>query len=76
MVIFYDITTKEIKYTERDSILPKLPEGTTEDKINLLKEQNIAFVSVPYELDLEIFNYKVTFDENNNFIGLQPKEVI
>ena len=75
MVIFYDIETKEIRYTERDSMLPTLPGGTTEEKINLLKEQNIAFVSVPYELDLEVFNYKVAFDESNNFIGLQPKEV-
>ncbi|MDU5109753.1 MAG: hypothetical protein E6248_04870 [Clostridium sp.] len=75
MVIFYDIETKEIKYTERDSMLPNLPGGTTEEKIDLLRKENIGFVSVAYELDLEVFNYKVAFDEKNNFIGLQPKEV-
>lgn len=73
MVIFYDLNTKEIMRTERDTILPILPIGTTEEKVEVLKEDNIGMVSVPYELDLEVFNYKVAFDENNNFIGIQPK---
>lgn len=73
MVIFYDLNTNEIKYTEREVIQPVLPIGTTEEKLILLKEQNIGFVSVPYELDSEIFNYRVSFNNENNFIGLQPK---
>lgn len=74
MVIFYDLNTKEIMRTERDTMLPTLPIGATEEKIEILKEDNIGMVSVPYELDLEVFNYKVALDENNIFLGLQPKK--
>ena len=72
MVIFYDLTTKEIKYTERDTMIPTLPIGTTEEKISILAQQNIGFVSVPYEMDIEAFNYTVCFAESI-FAGLQPK---
>lgn len=36
-------------------------------------KQNIGFVGVNYEMDLEIFNYKVCINEMGEFIGLQPK---
>lgn len=73
MVIFYDKETKEVMYTEKGTMVPTLPIGSTEEKIQLLGEQNIGFVGVPYEMDLEAFNYIVCLDEEKNFIGLQPK---
>lgn len=73
MVIFYDLETKDILYTERDTILPNLPNGSTEEQLEILAKENIGFVSVPYEMDLEVFNFKVCFDINNVFQGLQPK---
>lgn len=76
MVIFYDLTTKDILYTEQERITPELPKGTVEEKVNLLKEENKGFVSVPYEAGMEILDYKVCLDSNNNFIGLQPKDIM
>lgn len=73
MVVFYNLITKEIIYTERDKILPQLPIGTTEEQSQILAQENIGFVGVPYEMDLEVFNYLVCHDEEGNFIGLQPK---
>lgn len=75
MVIYYNKETLEVEYTERDVMTPQLIEGSTSDKIAMLDESNIAFVGVPYEMDLEIFDYRVCLDENNNFIGLQPKSL-
>lgn len=72
MVIIYDLDTKEIVYTERDTMIPKLPVGTTEEKIQILAQDNKGFVGVPYEMDFEVFDYKVCFSEGV-FIGLQPK---
>jgi len=74
MVIYYNKETREIQYTERDVITPELIEGDTSEKIEELDKENISFVSVPYEVDLEIFSYKVCLDEEGNFLGLQPKE--
>lgn len=75
MVIYYNKETKEIEYTERDVMTPQLIDGSTSEKILTLEENNISFVGVPYEMDLEIFDYIVCLDENNNFIGLQPKSL-
>lgn len=75
MVIFYDISTREIKYTERDVMTPQLLYGSTSEKVEALEEDNIGFISVPYEMDLEVFDYLVCLDEKNNFIGLQPKSL-
>lgn len=74
MVIFYDLDTKEILYTEREVLIPNIPEGTTEEKIEILKSENKGFVGIPYEMDLDIFDYIVCFDTEGKFIGLQPKE--
>jgi len=75
MVIIYDVKTKEILYTEQERMTPELPKGTTEEKIKILSEEGKSFIGVPYEIGEEIFSYKVSLDSNNNFIGLQPKEV-
>lgn len=74
MVLFYDLDTKEIRYTERDTMQPELPIGPTIEKAKMLSEENLGFVSVPYEMDIEVFNYLVCFDSNGRFQGLQPKE--
>ena len=73
MVIFYDKETKEILYTENDTMYPALPKGAYEEKIGILDKENIEFVSVPYEMGTEIFNFKVGINELGEFIGLQPK---
>lgn len=73
MVIFYDLITKDILYTEKEVITPILPLGNTEEKVEILNKQNIGFVGVNYEMNLEVFNYKVCINEMGEFIGLQPK---
>jgi len=76
MVIYYNRETRDIEFTERDVMLPQLISGSTSEKIKLLEESNTGFVSVPYELNEEIFNYKVCLDDDGNFTGLQPKEIM
>lgn len=76
MVIIYDLDTKEIKRTEDNTMAPVLPTNSTYDeKKEYYKKKNQNFISLPYEMGIYIFNFKLCFDENNNFIGLQPKEV-
>lgn len=72
MVIFYDLTTKDIIYTVSKEMIPTIPVGTTEEKIEILKNENKGFIGVPYEMDLEVFNYKVCFNDLGEFQGLQP----
>ena len=73
MVILYNKQTKEILYTEKETMIPQLPIGTVDEKVEILAKQKYCFVGVPYEMDLEVFNYVVCLDSENNFTGLQPK---
>lgn len=73
MVIVYDISTREILYTEQEVMAPQLPMGDTEEKKTALLAEGKSFVGLPYEMGTEVFDYLVALNENNEFIGLQPK---
>lgn len=74
MIIYYKLDTKEIQRTEDNTVAPILPINKTfDEKVAFYKEQGLGFISIPQELGAYIFNYELKFDENNNFIGLQPK---
>lgn len=71
MVVFYDLETKEIRYTEDNQMEPMLPMGDTTTKQETLKEDGLGFISVPYEVS-NIRNYRLIFDDKDSFIALQP----
>jgi hypothetical protein len=73
MIIVFKNDTKEIQYTEDNTMVLTLPEGTMEEKKQILNEQGLDFVSIPYELGVYIQYFKLSFDTTGNFIGLQPK---
>ncbi len=73
MVLVFDLVTKELLSTEDNTIIPALPAGDTETKVQILKEEGKGFISLPYELGTDILNYNLIFDDDDNFIGLQPK---
>ena len=75
MVIVYDLITKEILSTEDDTIIPAFPIGDTETKVSVLKSEGKGYVSVPYELGADILDYKLVFNDKDEFIGLQPMEI-
>lgn len=72
MVIFYDLKTKNILYTEQEKMIPELPFGTTKEKIDILAKEGKGFIGVPYELGMEVVDYKVVFSKGE-FVGIQPK---
>jgi len=74
MVIFYNLDDKKIKRIEDNVMLPTLPfDMDIEEKINYYKIENEGFISLPYELGANIWNFDLCFDSNDNFIGIQPK---
>lgn len=74
MVIFYNSNTKEMIRTEDNTMIPSLPANKTFDEKKVYyEEQGENFISIPYEMGVYIFNFKLNFDTNGNFIGLQPK---
>lgn len=76
MVIIYDSTTKEIVQVENNSMLPVLPvtpNNTMEEKKAEFAKENKSFVSVFFEMGVEIFSFNLCFDAEGNFTGLQPK---
>ena len=74
MVIFYNLATKEILRTEDNTIIPLMPFNSTfEEQKEYYKSQNESFISLPLEMGAYIFMFKLGFDTNGNFIGLQPK---
>lgn len=80
MVIFFKNTgenTREITQAEHNVMTPTLPENMTiEEKVDHYNTEGLRFISLPYEIGGDIFNYNALVDANDNFIGLQPKGVI
>lgn len=77
MVIIYDSTTKDILQVENNTMLPVLPmtpNNTLEEKKEAYASEGKAFVSVFFEMGVEVFGYNLCFDTNGNFVGLQPKQ--
>ncbi|GLC32927.1 hypothetical protein [Clostridium omnivorum] len=74
MVIIYDLTSKELVRTEDNTMAPVLPTNMTfDEKKEFYKGQGQGFIGIPYEMGKYILNFKLCFDTNNNFIGLEPK---
>lgn len=74
MIIYYDLTTKEIKRTEDNTMTPILPANMTfDEKKEFYKSQEEGFISLPYEMGKYVFNFNLCFDTNGNFTGLEPK---
>lgn len=80
MVIFFsnnDGNVREITQAEHYVMTPTFPENMSlEEKVIHYKNEDLRFVSLPYEVGGDIFNYNALVDANGDFIGLQPKEVI
>lgn len=77
MVIFYDVETKAITRTEDNTMIPSLPANMTlEEMRSCYKENNEDFISIPYELGINIYKFNLCFDENDRFIGIQAKEEV
>jgi len=75
VVIFYDMETKEIIRAEDNAMIPSLPANMTLEEMRICyKANNEDFISIPYELGINIYKFNLCFDENNNFIGIQAKE--
>ena len=80
MVIFFDNTgnnIREIKQAEHNVMTPTLPDKLSiEEKVKHYNSEGLRFISLPYEIGGDIFNYNALVDGKENFIGLQPKEVV
>jgi hypothetical protein len=74
MVIYYRLDDKTIDRTEDNTMTPILPFNKTfDEKVAFYKEQGLGFIAIPQELGGYIWNYNLQFDDQGNFIGLQPK---
>ena len=80
MVIFFKNTgenAREITVAEHEVMTPTLPANMSiEEKVDHYNNEGLRFISLPYEIGGDIFNYNALVDTNDNFIGLQPKGVI
>lgn len=79
MVVFFnknDKNVREIVMVEHDVMSPSLPANKElDEKIVYYEDNDISFVSFPYELGGEIYNYNLCFNENGEFIGITPKKL-
>lgn len=74
MIIVYKQDTKEIVSFESNTMKPALPANmTVEEQKIYYKGLGENFVCIPYEMGLYINDFKLCFDINENFVGLQPK---
>ena len=74
MVVFYDLETKEILRTEDNTTIPLMPFNSTfDEQKEYYRNQNEDFISLPLEMGAYIFMFKLVFDADGKFTGLQPK---
>ena len=74
MIIYYDLTTKAIKRTEDNTVVPIMPMNSTfDEQKEYYRSQNEDFISLPYEMGIYIYNFVLNFNTEGVFIGLQPK---
>lgn len=71
MVVYYDLESREIVFTENGTNKPLLIRGSEDEIKSLLSEQNLGFIVVDQEIGEEIFDYAL--DEEFN---LKKCEVI
>jgi len=72
MVIVYNLETKEMISFESNVMVPQLP-FNAEDKKAYYNSLGQDYVAIPYEMGAYVFYFKLGFDTNDKFIGLQPK---
>lgn len=75
MIITYDLITKEILSTEDNTIIPTFPIGNVLEKVKILKSEGKGYIGVPYELGADVLDYRLVFNDADEFVGLQPKEI-
>lgn len=77
MVIFFKNEGKnvrEITQSEHEVMTPTFPMNMNlEEKVEHYNNEGLRFISLPYEIGGDIFNYNAIVDNEGNFIGLQPK---
>lgn len=77
MVIFFKKNggnIREITQAEHEVMTPTFPANMDlNKKVEHYNNEELRFVSLPYEIGGDIFNYNALIDGNGNFTGLQPK---
>lgn len=76
MVIYFKNNGENIRdiiMVEHDVITPTIPYGETQEQIKYYESNGLMFISIPQEIGGEIFNYNICVNDNNEFVGLQPK---
>lgn len=77
MVIFFKNegeNVREITQAEHEVMTPTFPTNMDlNKKVEHYNNEGLRFVSLPYEIGGDIFNYNALVDSEGNFIGLQPK---
>lgn len=79
MVIFFSNSgnIRKIIHAEHYVMTPTFPANMNlEEKVEHYNKEELRFVSLPYEIGGDIFNYVALVNVDDNFIGLQPKEVM
>lgn len=76
MVVFYNNDDKNIKdvvMVEHDVMSPTIPGNRDlSEKISYYSENDMSYISLPYELGGDIFSYKLCFNNSKEFVGLTP----
>lgn len=76
MIVYYKKdgdNLRDIVMVEHEVMTPTLPANMeTKDQISYYEENNVNFISLPYEMGGAIFNYRVCVNDKGEFIGLQP----
>jgi len=74
MVIYYNLETKQITRTEDNTMTPILPfNATFEEQKAHYKSIGEDFIGLPYEMGSYVYSFKLGFDVDGNFVGLQSK---
>lgn len=76
MIVYYennDKLTRKIWEVEHGVMTPSIPYGySIAECVEYYKGRGLSFVSLPYELHGEIWEYDVCVNEQGEFIGLKP----
>ena len=75
MILFYKLSDPStITRCEDNTMTPVLPANKTYDEKKIYYASiGEDFISIPYEMGVYVYNFKLCFDSGGGFIGLQPK---
>ena len=72
MIIYFD-SEGNILEAEHNVMTPTISESLDlQQIIQEYEDEGVRFVSLPYELNSSVVNYKVLIDDNGDFKALQP----